>query len=87
MQVLKRDTCAESSHDSPGLCTVGPSFNLDQKPCALYDGSILAYFTNSTWIQIGISSIPSWCNSENKGIFTRVDPYINWISAITGLTP
>lgn len=85
MQVLRKEECAASVEHSTSLCTLGPSFNLEQNPCSLNDGSALAYFINSTWVQVGISSLPSYCDSTVAGIFTRVDQYINWISAVTGI--
>lgn len=65
------------------MCTLGTEFNVDQAPCGLNDGSALAYFSNSSWIQIGIGSWPS-CGSD-PGKFTRVTSYLDWVSAVTGV--
>lgn len=73
--------------DATTMCTVGPIFNLNQKPCSLVDGAVLAYFVNNTWIQAGMQSVRgSNCDSTSADIFTRVDQFIPWISAVTGLT-
>lgn len=69
------------------MCTVGPTFNLNQKPCSLIDGAVLAYFINNTWIQADMQSVRgSYCDNTSADIFTRVDKFIPWITAVTGLT-
>lgn len=86
MKVITYQECG-TNEDEKILCTEGPYFNIEQRPCALNDGSALAYFVNNTWVQNGISSVPSFCDSIVNGYFTKVSDYINWIAAIAGVTP
>lgn len=86
LQIITPEECLNFREpDGTTMCTLGTDHNVDQAPCGLNDGTALAYFSNSSWIQVGIGSWPS-CSSNYPGIFTRVSVYLSWVSAVTGIT-
>lgn len=87
MQIISDEECSNFTQTNNGniLCTFGTAVNDIQSPCGLNDGSALAFVSNNTYVQIGIGSWPS-CRNDEPGQFTRVSSYLDWISAVTGIS-
>lgn len=85
MQIITDEECnLQGNFNERIMCTIGTFYNQNQGPCYVNDGAVLAYFSNSSWIQIGIGSLPA-CSSTLPGLFTRVSVFIEWIAAVTGI--
>lgn len=88
--VISNNKCRQS-YDSrfikeSVMCAIG--FNgTTQSFCYGDEGGALVSHIAGSWVQIGISSIvhPSGCTGIIPATFTRITPYLQWISSLTGI--
>lgn len=80
-QVSNTIICASSA---------APPSRLPQGMCRFDEGGPLVSWLNGTWIQIGVASIRNNrfgdpCNANFPQVYTRITPYLDWISETTGI--
>lgn len=89
--VISNDECEQSY--PPGyvrgetMCTLG-YINSLQSGCYGDQGGALVTNINGVWYQIGlISTIHSdGCAGTNPNLYTRITPYLQWITEMTGIS-
>lgn len=85
VEITNTTICASSAAESSSL---------PQGICHFDEGGALVAWINGTWIQIGIASqstnrfdwYSEYCITNFPQIYTRITPYLEWISEITGIT-